>query len=51
MSNISTLLKNRAEELRKEAQVQLVKEATVRKLVEGGMDKKAAEELVSKRLS
>ncbi len=50
MSNISNLLKGKAEELRKEAQVQLVKEATIKKLVEGGMQKSAAEELVAKRL-
>jgi hypothetical protein len=50
MSNISNLLKDKAEDFRKEAQVKLVKEAAVKTLVEGGMKKSAAEQLISKRL-
>jgi len=50
MTKIAELLKDKAEELRKEAQVQLVKEAAVKELVSKGMEKSAAEQLVAKRL-
>lgn len=50
MSKVSESLKEKAEELRKEAQVQLVKEAAISKLISGGMKKEAAEELIRKRL-
>lgn len=50
MSTITTLLKDKAEGLRKEAQLQLVKEAAIKQLIGQGIKKEAAEQLIAKRL-
>ena len=50
MSKISELLKEKAEGLRKEAQVQLVKESALKQLISSGMKKEAAMKLINKRL-